>query len=256
MNDSLLCPNTGIAAASRSHFMAGMATKDAARKLIEAMKKPDGTYRNYDEMVAEGIPTKHIGSYDTTGTGIGLNPNTGEADPVQTVTYGVFLAEVEVDKKTGKTRVTRVVVVADVGVVGNYLSVEGQAYGGISHTVGFALTENYDDLRKHASLAGAGIPTIQDVPDDMEVIFHEREREFGPHGSTGCSELFQSGGHMAIINAVSAATGARVRALPASPDKIRAAIDRKLSGEDESLERWPLGPDMYDVLEDIRNNPV
>jgi aldehyde oxidoreductase len=256
MNDSLICPNTGIAAASRSHFMAGMATKDAARQLLGAMAKPDGSYRSYDEMVAEGIATKYVGSYDTTGTGVGLNPNTGEADPVQTVTYGVFLAEVEVSKKTGKVRVTREVAVSDVGIVGNYLSVEGQAYGGISHTIGYALTENYDDLKKHASLAGAGIPTVQDVPDDIELIFHEREREFGPHGSTGCSELFQSGGHMAVLNAIYNATGARIYTLPASPDKVKTAVAGKLSGEEEIYERWRLGPDMYDVLEDISNNPV
>ncbi|MDR1571908.1 MAG: molybdopterin-dependent oxidoreductase [Clostridiales Family XIII bacterium] len=256
MNDSHLCPNTGIAAASRSHFMAGMATKDAARRLMDAMRKPDGSYRDYGEMAAEGIPTKYVGSHDMTGTGVGLNPNTGEADPVQTVTYGVFLAEVEVEKKTGKTRVTRVVAVGDVGIVGNYLSVEGQAYGGISHTIGFALSENYDDLRRHASLAGAGVPSIRDVPDDIELIFHEREREFGPHGSTGCSELYQSSGHMAILNAIYNATGARVYTLPASPEKVKAAIDRKLSGAEEIHEKWYLGEDMYDVLEDIRNNPV
>jgi aldehyde oxidoreductase len=207
-------------------------------------------------MAAEGIPVKYVGSYDTTGTGVGLNPNTGEADPVQTVTYGAFLAEVEVEKKTGKVRVTREVVAADVGVIGNYLSVEGQAYGGISHTIGYALSENYDDLKKHASLAGAGIPAVQDIPDDIELIFLEREREFGPHGSTGCSELFQSGGHMAVINAIYNATGARVYALPATPEKVRTAIAGKRSGAEEVLEKWYLGPDMYDVLEDIRNNPV
>ncbi|MDR1028655.1 MAG: molybdopterin-dependent oxidoreductase, partial [Clostridiales Family XIII bacterium] len=256
MNDSHLCPNTGIAAASRSHFMAGYATINAADKLLGAMRKPDGTFRTYDEMKAENLPTRYRGYYDTTGTGEDVDPNTGEADPVQTVTYGVFLAEVEVDKASGKVVVTREVVIADVGILGNKLSVEGQAYGGISHTVGFALTENYDDLKKHGSLAGAGIPTIADIPDDIVLIFHERKREIGPHGSTGCSELFQSSGHMAVLNAIHNAAGVRIKTLPASPQKVKAAIEAKAKGEAPAAEKWYLGEDMYDILEEIRQNPV
>ncbi|MDR3295764.1 MAG: molybdopterin-dependent oxidoreductase [Clostridiales Family XIII bacterium] len=256
MNDSHLCPNSGIAAASRCHFMVGYATENAAQQLLGAMRKADGSYRSYEEMLADGIPTKYIGAYDTTGKGVDLNPNTGAADPVMTTTYGVFLAEVEVGKTDGKVRVTRIVAVSDVGILGNVLSVEGQAYGGISQTIGFALTENYDDLKRHGTLVGAGVPAIADIPDNIELIFHEREREYGPHGSTGCSELFQSGGHMAVLNAIHNATGARVYTLPASPAKVKAAIARKRAGEADIPEKWHLGDDMYDVLEDIRNNPV
>jgi aldehyde oxidoreductase len=173
-----------------------------------------------------------------------------------TTTFGVEMAEVAVDKKTGKAQVTRIVFVSDVGVLGNVLSVEGQAYGGISHTVGFALTENYDDVKKHGTFAGAGVPTIQDVPDDIELLFHERDREFGIHGSTGCSELYQSGGHMAVLNAINNAIGGRVYTLPATPQKIKAVMERVQAGAAEVPEKWWLGPDMYDVLEDIRNNPV
>ena len=256
MNDSHRCPNTGIAAASRCHFMAGLSTKDAAEKLMGAMKKDDGTFRTYDEMVAENIPTKYIGSFDCTGTGVDLDPNTGDADPVMTTTYGVILAEVAVNKKTGKAKVLKEVVASDIGIVGNFLAVEGQAYGGISHTIGFALTENYDDLKKHGSLAGAGVPTIQDIPDDMELLFLEREREFGPFGSTGCSELYQSSGHVAVLNAIYDACGARIFELPASPAKIKDAMEKAQAGEEIVSPKYYLGEDMYDVLEDIKNNPV
>jgi aldehyde oxidoreductase len=259
INDSHRCPNSGISAASRCHFMVGHATKDAADKLIAAMKKAGGTFRTHAEMTAEGIPTKYDGSFDITGYGGGavdLNPNTGEADPVLTTTYGVKMAEVAVEKKTGKTIVKRVVFVSDVGKLGNVLAVEGQAYGGISHAVGFALTENYDDVKKHATMAGAGVPAIMDIPDDMELLFLERDREHGIHGSTGCSELYQSAGHMAVMNAIADAIGGRVYTLPATPAKVKAVIDRVADGKSEVMEKWRLGPDMYDVLEDIKNNPV
>jgi len=259
INDSHRCPNSGISAASRCHFMVGHATRDAADKLIAAMKKPDGTFRTYAEMTAEGIPTKYDGSFDITGYGGGavdLNPNTGEADPVLTTTYGVKMAEVAVEKKTGKTLVKRVIFVSDVGKLGNVLAVEGQAYGGISHAIGFALTENYDDVKKHGTMAGAGVPTITEIPDDIELMFYERDRPHGIHGSTGCSELYQSAGHMAVMNAIADAIGGRVYTLPATPAKVKAVIDRVAAGKPEVIEKWRLGPDMYDVLEDIQNNPV
>ena len=56
-NDTAICPMSGPAAGSRSHFMNGNATLDGAKKLMDAMRKADGTFRTYDEMVKEGIPT-------------------------------------------------------------------------------------------------------------------------------------------------------------------------------------------------------
>ena len=256
INDSHECPNSGISAASRCHFVVGRATEEAAGKLLSAMRKEDGSYRSYEEMAAEGIPTKYPGVHDTTGKVVDLDFNTSQGDPVMTVTYGLELAEVRVEKSTGRTQVDRIVFVSDVGRPGNVLSVEGQAYGGISHTVGFALTENYDDVRKHATMAGAGIPAIKDIPDNIELIYLEKDREVGTHGSTGCSELYQSAGHMAVINGISNAVGGRVYTLPASPEKVKAVIARVQSGAPETAEKWWLGSDMYDELEEIEANPV
>jgi aldehyde oxidoreductase len=256
LNDSHTCPNSGISAASRCHFVVGRAMEEAADKLIAAMKKDDGTWRTYEEMVAEDIPVKHIGRHDTTGQVTDLDFNTSQGDPVISVTYGVELAEVAVEKATGKVRVKRVVFISDVGRLGNVLSVEGQAYGGISHTIGFALTENYDDVKKHANLAGAGIPTIRDIPDDIELIFYDHDREIGTHGSTGCSELYQSGGHMAVLNAINNAIGGRVYTLPATPEKVRAVMERVAEGKPDAPEKWWFGSDMYDEIDDILSNPI
>ena len=256
INDSHECPNSGISAASRCHFVVGRSTEEAAGKMLEAMKKPDGTFRTYDEMVAEGIPTKYWGRHDSTGQVVDLDFNTSQGDPVMTVTYGLEIAEVRVSKETGKTEVTRIVFISDVGRLGNVLSVEGQAYGGISQTVGFALTENYDDVKKHATMAGAGVPTIKDVPDDIELIYLDKDRIVSTHGSTGCSELYQSGGHMAVINGINNAIGGRVYTLPASPEKVKAVIDRVKSGAPEVVEPWWFGSDMYDEIDDMMANPI
>jgi aldehyde oxidoreductase len=62
MNDTNL-PNSGPAGGSRSNVFTGNATKMAAEMLLNAMRKPDGTYRTYAEMVAEKIPLAYDGKW-------------------------------------------------------------------------------------------------------------------------------------------------------------------------------------------------
>ena len=258
-DDTGVAPRTGLSAASRSHYMAGNATIDAANKLMDAMRKSDGSMRTYDEMVAEGIPTKYLGHYDQMGReGIdpGLNPNTGEGEYIAEFMYCVNLAMTEVDVATGKATVLKYRTAADVGVIGNKLAVDGQGYGGLSHSIGFALSEDYNAEDKHGNMAGCGIPTIDMIPDDLEILYNETPREFGPHGSCGCSEDFQSCGHMAVINAINNACGARVYELPATPDKIKAAFEKKQRGEDLTPPKYYLGIDFEEELEIIKNNPL
>jgi aldehyde oxidoreductase len=258
MNDSKTCPDTGLAAASRSHYMAGNATLDAAQKLMDAMRKTDGTYRTYDEMVNEGIPTKYVGHYDQANIGLepGLNPNTGEGEKNPTYMYCVNYALVEVDVATGKTQVLRYTCAADVGTIGNRLAVEGQGYGGLSHSIGFALSENYEAETKYGNMAACGVPTIDMIPDDFNLIFVETKRPAGPHGSCGCSEVFQCSNHMAVINAINNACGVRIYSLPATPDKVKAGYEARQRGEDLTPPKYYLGSELDEELEYIRNNPI
>ena len=64
-DDSKYCPNTGESAGSRSHYANGKASIVAAKNIADAMRKEDGTYRTYDEMVAEGLPTRYPGDWAT-----------------------------------------------------------------------------------------------------------------------------------------------------------------------------------------------
>ena len=233
-------------------------TLDRVLKLMNAMRKPDGTYRTYAEMVAEGIPTKYIGHFDQSNLGIppGLDPNTGEGDKNAAYMYCVNVCQVEVDVNTGKTQVLKYTCVSDVGTIGNRLAVEGQAYGGLSHSIGFALSEDYDMLDKHGNIAGCGIPQISDIPDDFHLEFVETPRKNGPHGSSGCSECYQSSGHMAVINAINNACGVRVYELPATPDKVKAGWEKKQRGEDLTPPKYYLGTDFEEELEYIQANPI
>ncbi len=257
-NDSIY-PNSGAAAGSRSHMMNGFAAQVAAETLLSAMKKPDGTYRTYKEMAAEGIPTYYKGTHENTVFAdlCEYDPNTGVGDPIPAYMYAMFMAEVEVDVKTGKTKVIGYTSISDVGKVGNILSVDGQAFGGLSHSIGYALSENYDDVKKHANIVGAGIPQIMDIPDKFISEYVETNRPIGPYGSTGCSELFQSSGHMAVINAINNACGVRIFELPASPDKVKTGLEKLARGEMITPpDPYFLGSDFEDEMDDIIANPV
>ena len=188
-SDTARCPNSGSAAASRSQFMVGNATVNACTQLMDAMRKPDGSFRTYDEMVAEEIPVKYMGHFTAAPFCSKIDPDTTQYKPVITYQYGVFLAEVEVDTTNGKVVVQSMTVAADVGTIGNFLLVEGQIYGGVAQGIGMALFEEFKDIPKHTTMRGAGIPTIKDIPDDIEIIFQETPRPQGPFGASGVGEL-------------------------------------------------------------------
>jgi aldehyde oxidoreductase len=258
VNDTKLAPDSGLSAASRSHYMNGRAILDGARQLLGAMRKANGGYRTYAEMVAEGIQTRYRGQADEVGQGLDpcQDPNTGEGDRFAAYTFGVNLALVEVDVATGKVKVLRFTSVVDVGTVGNLLSVEGQGYGGISHSIGFALKEDYDATDRAGNMVYCGIPSVEDIPDDFNLIFIENPRPNGPHGSSGCAEVFQCSNHMAVINAIDNACGVRIYDLPALPEKVKAGWDALQRGESLTPRKYFLGSEFEDELEAIRDNPI
>ena len=258
-SDSFLCPDSGIAAASRSHIMNGLAIIDAAEQLLNAMRKADGSYRNFDEMAAEGIPVKYRGRTSLSNMGLtAYNPQTGVGDPNAYYMYGLNMCEVAVDTATGKTTVLNYICIDDIGNIGNILAVEGQAYGGISHSIGFALSEIYEDPKKHINMAVAGVPVSTDIPDDITLIHIDNPRKDGPYGSSGSSENYQSSQHVAVINGIARACGVRIYDLPATPEKVKEGLDILARGEEIAPPpHYYLGTDdMYEVIEEMAAEPV
>ncbi len=249
-NDSATCPDTGSASGSRSHHAAGNAIIDAAKQLLDAMRKDDGSFRSYAEMVAENIPTRYRGTHMEKWTDI--DPNSGHGYGNIAQNYMVFLSTVAVDIQTGKTTVESAHIAADIGNIGSYQAVLGQAWGGYAHSVGYALSEDYSDPQKHGTLRGAGIARCGDVPDDINVYFLDNPRETAPHGSTGCAEGFQSSGHVSITNAIANATGVRITTLPVTAEKLKAALEAKAQGQDISQPSWNLGCELYERLDVLK----
>jgi len=223
MNDTALTPNAGPAGGSRSQVMTGNAIKNGCEMLVAAMRKPDGTYRTYQEMVAEKLALSYSGVW-TASMCTACSLETAQGAPFPVYMYGMFMAEVAVDTKTGKTAVEGFTVMADVGRINNKLVVDGQIYGGIAQGIGLALSEDFEDLKKHTTLHACGLPYPKDIPDRIDIHYIETPRENGPFGAAGVGELPLTSSHVAVINAIYDATGVRIRHLPALPEKVLAGL--------------------------------
>lgn len=226
MNDTATCPNSGPAGGSRSNVMCGNALKVSCEMLLNAMRKPNGTYRTFNEMVAEKIPLQYNGKWAAAAC-TACSSETGQGNPFPVYMYELFMPEVEVDMKTGKATVVKFTTVADLGTIINKTTVDGQIYGGIAQGIGLALSEDFEDLKKHTTLASCGLPYTKDIPDDFQIIYNVTPRPLGPYGAAGVGEAPLTSPHAAILNAVYNACGARITSVPARPEVIKAALDAK-----------------------------
>lgn len=256
-NDTGICPKHGATAGSRSHYVSGNAHIVAANLLMDAMRKSDGSYRTYDEMVAEGIPTLYKGVWSNVGQHEPNDPNNGEGDAMLDHNHIIQIAKVEVDPKTGAVDVVAVHSLADVGVIGNRLTMDGQAIGGLEHAIGMALYEEYsDDDKKYETMIGCGTLQCNQMPDEVPFEYLETPREGGPFGSGGASECFQSSAHVCVLNAIADAIGVRIYEPPANPEMIRRALEAKAQGKDLKPEKYYMGESLEDAIAYIKDNPV
>ena len=141
--------------------------------------------------------------------------------------YGVFMAQVAVETATGKTTVEKMTLVADVGKINNRLVVDGQLYGGMAQGIGLALTEDYEDVKKHTNMRAGGFPYIMQIPDDMELIYVETPRKDGPFGSGGTGELPLSSPPCRVDQRHLQRLRSTHYQLPALPEKVLAGLKAK-----------------------------
>jgi len=145
---------------------------------------------------------------------------------------GTHIAEVEIDPDTGATRIIAYVIVDDFGATLNPLMLEGQVHGGTVQGIGQALLEDtvYDAASGQlvsASFMDYAMPRAADAPD---FVFETRNVpcKTNPLGVKGAGEAGAIGSCPAVINAVidalDRAYGIRAIDMPATPQKIWAAI--------------------------------
>jgi CO/xanthine dehydrogenase Mo-binding subunit len=162
---------------------------------------------------------------DTTG----LHAVDGSGRPWQAYVFGCQVAEVEVDTMTGEVQVLAVWAAHDVGRAVNPQGVEGQIEGGIVQAIGQGLMENYQIKDGHTSTSGFAkyiLPTSLDVPRVNSIIIEDPD-PIGPLGVKGIGEPAMVPTIPAVMNAIYDAVGVRIFDLPATPEKILAALREK-----------------------------
>ena len=137
--------------------------------------------------------------------------------------YVATIAEVDVHPASGRVRVRRACVAFDCGLIVNPDGLRNQIEGGTVQGISRALLEavRYDD-RAVTSVDWKTYPILAfpDVPDSVEVALlnHPDQPAWGAGEPATCTVAG------AIANAIFDATGARVRAVPFTPERVRAAL--------------------------------
>jgi len=143
--------------------------------------------------------------------------------------YGTHGVEVQVDKETGHVEILTYVAAHDVGRAINPMLLEGQIYGAVAMGIGYGLTEQLVLEKgevKNPNFLDYKILTAMDVVPVEPVIVEPHERH-GPYGAKGIGEPGCVPSAPAIANAVYDAIGVRIKDLPITPEKVRAALKER-----------------------------
>jgi len=235
---------THVTGGSRVTFATGMATVQAAEKVIDQLKQRAAMIWDISPDAVDwkdgcAIPAgPNAGSFDPlpladiaikaarTGGPIGaeVSVNAQGAGPA----FATHVCDVEVDPQTGHVTVLRYTAAQDVGRAIHPAYVEGQIQGGVTQGIGWALNEEYI-YDKQGRLENPGFldyrcPVASDMPM-IDPVIVEVPNPRHPFGVRGVGEVPIVPPMAAVANAIHAAIGTRLRDLPMSPPKILAEID-------------------------------
>lgn len=152
--------------------------------------------------------------------------NEGKGFPVNQFGYAAHIVEVEVDTVTGEVKVMNVEAFHDAGKILNPIGAAGQVEGACVMGMGFALFEDYildEGKPVNVGFTNYLIPSLADTPD-IRVHFLSFPTPWGELGVKGLAEAPTTTIAPAIANAIFNATGARITHLPATPERVLAAL--------------------------------
>jgi CO/xanthine dehydrogenase Mo-binding subunit len=147
--------------------------------------------------------------------------------------FATQAALVEVDTRSGKVDVLKVIAAHDVGRAINPQAIAGQLEGGVAMGMGFALSEELEVKEgrvENADLARYRIPRVGQVPEIVPIIVEAQTTE-GPFGAKGVGEITSIPTAPAIINAIYSATKSRITELPATTERLRAIMQKASADE-------------------------
>ena len=247
--DTDTTPDAGKSSASRQTFISGNATYLAgtalrAKLLAFAGASDEGhieldgsrlVVHDRDDLMTvdidamdadeDGMVAIASATYDPPTTALDED---GQGEPYAQFGFGAHMAELEVDLELGTVHMRRITAAHDVGRAVNPTLIEGQIEGGVAQGIGMALMEEYLPGRNE-NLHDYLIPTIGDVPEVVSILVESGD-PLGPYGAKGIGEHALVPTAPAILNAIRDAVGAGVRRVPATPDRVLAAIAEGAAG--------------------------
>ena len=225
--DTSFVPDSGPTVASRTAMVVGGLLIQAAQRLRAQVEEVTGgtfaaTYGEYARVHGTLRIDQHFEPYP----GVGFDDRTYRGDAYPAFGWAACVASVDVDLDTGEVHVRDVVAADDIGRVIHPILAEGQVEGGTLQAIGYATVEEIklrDGRYLNDRLATYIIPTSLDAPR-ITTILVEAPFDAVPHGAKGVGELPMDVGAPAVVAAIADATGVWIADLPASPERILAAL--------------------------------
>ena len=226
--DTALVPDSGPTVASRTAMVVGGLVIQAARRLRATVEA------RYSGAAFADVRRRDVATFGPTRIDQQFEPyphvhfddETYRGDAYPAFGWAACVATVDVDLDSGEVTVRDVVAVDDIGTVIHPVLAEGQVEGGTLQAIGYATIEEIklaDGRYLNDRLATYIIPTALDAPR-IHAILVEAPFSGAPHGAKGVGELPMDVGAPAVVAAIHDAVGAWIHELPASPERILAAL--------------------------------
>jgi CO/xanthine dehydrogenase Mo-binding subunit len=215
VSDTATSDNSGSTSASRMTFVAGNSIRGAVdialRKWREEDRPAIGRFRY--------IPPSTT-PYD---------PQTGYCEPNYSYGYVAQAVDVQVDTETGHIEVLNVISADDVGKAINPQQIVGQIEGAVVQALGYAVLENFIQAGGYVQTAHLStylIPTVLDIPHQVESIILEYPDPRGPFGARGMAEMPFLPFAPALIAAIHDATGVWFNEFPLTPERVLRGLGK------------------------------
>ena len=226
--DTARVPDSGPTVASRTAMVVGGLCIQAARRLKAEVegRHPGVPFHEAFRDDAKAHGATRIEQAFEPYPGVEFDDATYRGDAYPAFGWAAAVATVEVDLDTAEVIVRDVLAVDDVGAVIHRVLCEGQVEGGTLQAVGYATIEEIKlggGRYLNDRLATYLIPTSLDAPR-IRTILVEAPFSGAPHGAKGVGELPMDVGAPAVVAAIHDAVGVWITELPATPERILAAL--------------------------------
>jgi CO/xanthine dehydrogenase Mo-binding subunit len=221
--DTSIVPDSGPTVASRTTMVVGGLLIRAAERLKARVEEEAG--RPFAAAYRDAGPMR-IDEQFVPYPGEPFDDKTYRGDAYPAFGWAAAAVRVEVDLDTCEVTVRDCVAADEIGRVIHPILAEGQVEGGTLQAIGYATIEEMklvDGRYLNDRLATYLIPTSLDAPPIRSILV-EKPYSGAPHGAKGVGELPMDVGAPAVVAAIHDAVGVWIHDLPATPERILAAL--------------------------------